>query len=368
MPYDLFQSEPVTNQGRVILPEFLYLKGQITRQIARIEEYYRGYVTDVPNEHLVVRFLLSLNANPARDLRSYADRVADIGFVFSNTLGMTSSINYGRAFTPGVFYGKKTTEIIIAHTDEFDYTDVDQNWRTARPIVVHRHPFTDMGMGRCDGNYESREAGLAVISINLAMLAVQYRAWLRDEGVIHGTGVNRRIHQFVSMFPITNMLQSHVEIALMNRMIAYAMYDDVAAYRRVHPIGVHDFTDRVDSYIVKELQLLERKPLNFDQVVDSIPALEGRSLRQVLHLPNMASTRQVIWALILARLPILRLLLRLNALTDRHQNSWYIQRLSVWLRAFQSDKTLQGRLPLNILHDVDEMIHRDISTYLDRRG
>lgn len=362
--YDLFDNPPDVNYGNVLLPEFVYIKGAFIRDITKITQYYHRFVTSVPNEHLLVKLLLGMNVSMKRELENYVDVVKDqLGFI-ANSHRLTSSLGYGKVFSPGVFYGNRTSEIIIADDTEFDIQAAWRNWRELQPVTVLRHPFTDVSMARPIGrHYESRESGIAVISINIPMLALQYRAWYTQEKHIEGTTSLGTKH-FVSMYPITNMVKSHLDIAIFNRMVNLYFLEEVAEYKKAYPFYILDQSLKLDNVLEKQLEILRRRPLNFDQVINAVPAVTKPHLVDVMRLPKVIPTRQVKWGLTVARLPLIRFLIDLNQFNNVSRNRMYLNRLRNSLRAMRNDKTLEHSLPHDIYRDIDDMIHRDIAPYV----
>jgi hypothetical protein len=362
--YDLFDEDRQIDQGRVTLPQFMYLKGSITREVQKVVDYYQENVTSVPNEHLLVKLLLNLNVSMKREPQNYVDTVAEVGQQTCSMLRIATAANYGRVFSPGVFYGKSVTEIIIAHDTEFNVNEALVNWRELRPIQVLRHPFTDINLARPVGKYGTEEAGIAVIAINLPMLAIQWRGWWGEERQPDPSVPARRTHHFVSMYPLTNMLYSHVDMAIFNRMLNLYMLDDVAPFKRVHPFYVYDYTDRLDEYLDKEIELLRNKPMTFDHTVSAIPAIFSPDLRRVVKLPDVVPTRQIVWALLIARIPLIRFLVQLNAFTENKRNQGYLNRIKRDLQRMRNDHTLEASMPHDLVRDIDDAIHRDIEAYL----
>lgn len=362
--YDLFEGEREIDQGRVIIPQFMYLKGALTREVAKVVTYYQTWPTTLPNEHLLVKLLLNLNVSMKRELQNYVDIASEMGYQVASQLRLTSSVNYGRVFSPGVFYGRACSEILIAHDSPFDIYDADVNWRELQPIVVHRHPFTDLNLARPMGEGNKHEPGIAVISINIPMLAVMWRGWWRDERKPDPSQPARRTHHFLSMYPITNMLYSQTDIALFNRMVALYDLEDVAPFKRLHSFFTYDYTDRADEYLEKQLELLRRTPMTFDHMLSAIPSLFAKDLREASQLPAVIPTRQVVWGLVIARIALVRFLVHINAYTENAKNRGYLNKIRQSLGRVRIDRVLETTLPNDVLQDVDRTIHRDIESYL----
>ena len=359
--FELFNDEPANNAGKIILPQFIYLRGVLDRDIGQIINYYQNEVTSVPNEHLLVKFLMSLNVSMKRDLQNYIDTAGDVGMMVAQSMRLTSSLGYGSIFSPGPFYGRKTEEIVIIEDSPFDIYKAQQDWRALRPVRVLSHPFTDMSLGRCNGNYNgSTESGIAVIAINVAMLALQYRCWYEQERQPDPSEAARTVHQFVSMYPITNMIYSHVDVAFFNRLVAQFLIEKVAPYRKCHPFFVVDISARVDAVIEQQLQVLESSSKTFDQILSAVPGATHGDLRDVIRMPRVIPTRQVKWAMIVARLQLIRFLVQMNVVAQNPENSWYLGKIRQDLRLFRNERAI----PHDVMTEVETTILNDIAPYL----
>jgi hypothetical protein len=361
--YDLFEDAPDTNRGEIVIPQFVYAKGSYGRELAKVTAYYRDNKRNVPNSHLLVRLLLSLNVSMQRDIQNFVDVATDVGMKISSGLRMTSSLNHGFVFTPGVFYGENAMEIIVADDTPFDVYQSETTWQDWQPVRVLRHPFTDLSMALPDGRYEpSQKKGLAVISINIPMLAAQWRYWLKEEKGIDKprTEAQQTIHQFIAAYPIPNMVYSHTDICYFNRMVSMYLEEPVEGFVRTHPFNVIDATDKVDDAIAKYLVSLHNRHNTFDQILSSTPALCSDKLFDVMRLPEVAPTRQVKWALVIARLPLIRFLLKLNAFSDNEKNSWYLTKLRYDIREIRIDRVLASTLPVAVYDELERFIDEDV--------
>jgi len=366
--YDLFDSHYEYRRNRVVAPYFDRAKAALQRDLVRIADYYHTAVTHVKNEHPLVRLLNGLTVSMKRDWEDYVYAIKQDGYHQAGMVRLTTPLNRGAVCSPGYFYGGRSTEIVFVHDEDFDLKATINDWRNARPIRVLRHPFSDVSMARCDGRYvPSSKPGIAVIAINLPMLAVQYRCWVEKELVLF-QDVGRGTRHFVSMYPITNMIYSHLDVAIFNRLSAMMIGDDLDRYVRSHPIYTSDNSELVDQSLRRAVGELGRSSMAFDQLIDNIPLASGESLRDIAVLPNVIETRQVEWALITAAIPMVRFLLRFNATTASDRNRLYINRLVVWLREIRNDRDLENIMPITVFRDVDDMIHRDLASYIYGRG
>jgi hypothetical protein len=367
--YDLFSNELVTTQAIQTLPQFVFIKSGLTRELLKITSHYRTNVTRVLNQHPLVRFILSLPISMRRDVNSIVDRANAVMYEQASLLNFTNSLSYGRVYSPGFLYGKNTHEIIVTHAESFDVMEAYMNWEELEPLKIIRHPFTDMSLGLLNGKYSSQESGIVVALLNVPMLLVMLKGWWdKYRSVENPTDIvgipTMSIPQFVATYPLLNALRSHADICLLNRLSTTYMIDDVAEFQKKHPFLVIDYSERMDDYIRAQLGIMENYPFQFDQLLVALPALTKDTMRDVVKLPSMAPTRQVKWALIVARIPLVKFLVQYNSLENIKRNRDYLQSIKIALRNARTDRVLERNMPRDVMIDIDNSIHRDIDPYV----
>lgn len=365
--YDLFQDTLPLRRVYPHSPLFERVRDPLRRDLETIVNYHRQKEGWVQNQHPLMRLLGSIPVSFKRDPQNYVDAVRDVGLRTAGMVGMTTSVSFGRIWSPGPFYGSKSKEVLIAHGEEFDVDAAGKDWKNLQPIQVMRHPYSDLSIARPDGQYlPGSLPGISVISINVPMLAFQYRCWCEDATVSqYDQKTYVATSHFMYAYPITNMVYSHLDVALFNRM-AITLFSDgqLGRWVRAHPVYGTDRSSWVDTAITQTLTGVSRAYLSFDQLLDSLPLITAPNLRHLLMVPDTAPTRQVSWALILALLPYIRFLVRSNLGGRSGPNTAYLNRIWIWLRRIKNDRLLENRLPPEIYREVREMIEREIVLYI----
>lgn len=344
MPYELFKHPDTVDRGDLQMGGFAQVKQALVKNLEDLSAYYSNHNYNVPNEHLIVKMLLSLSSSMDKSNVDYVNSVYDLLARICPHFKITSPTSYGVIHDKGQFYNLETSEIYISDERIFDISSAAANWTKLRPIRILYHPFTDTGIGRLNGKYETQETGYVVISINIPMLALQYKMWVENERDFNGS-VAGRTHQFVSKYPITNMMYSHLDWVLFNRMNAIYFGDELAPYTHEHPIKLLDVTDKLDDVLSKELAVLLRKPMSFDEMANGIPMITSKNLRSLARPPHGAVTRQYKWAVAMARLPLLRFMVNVAKESNATQNRSYTNRLRTQLNVLKQDKGLENILP-----------------------
>lgn len=365
MPYDLFTMDSTVERGNITPPNFENIKKLCEQNLRDIADYYSSHKTFVPNEHLLVKLLLSLITSLDRSPQEYVTAVADSLPRTCSHFRLCSPTSYGVIHEKGTFYNLETPEIIISDERMFDVTKAAANWRNLRPIRVLHHPFTDMSIQRLNGKYKTDELGYVVVSINIPMLALQYKMWTDEERMMAEDSPSNRTHHFVSMYPITNMMYSHLDWCIVNRLNATYFGDSKASFIRAHSFNVLDVTARIDDILDKELALLMRRPMTFDHMAESISLVTSPSLRILSRAPHGAPTRQFRWGLILSRISTIRLLVQICKETGATSiNRLYLNRLRRQISAILDDKGLRNIIPKGFFIELSLYIDKEILAFM----
>lgn len=370
--YTFFNYAKAPFRGRVNFPDFIYVRNGLQREKTKTITYYRNFPRFIPSNHLLVKLIDSINVPYNDDIRIHYDKVQDIALNLSMALKMTSSLYRGKVFSPGVFYGKQSNEIIIATDDEFSGTDgepkwidsIETNWRDLEPIRVIHHEYTNLNMDIPFGPAPETKNALAVIIVNIPMLSCQYQQWRKELNSKREAGSALGVGQFLYAYPLANMINSHLDYSLFNRLSAIWKNDDIPPYRNNQSFFVVNYSERVDRLMAFVLNNLKSKQTDFPNLLMTIPAASEESMFNVLHLPKVVPTRQIDWALDVARLNAISFLLEFNRVTDNRRNNHYVTNMRIALRQLENDSVLRTALPNNILLDIERFIFTRIKPFM----
>lgn len=362
--YQLFQEQPNDPAGGYVFPDFRRVQAGLQHSIRKVQEYRRSNPAGLNGSHYLIRLLHSLNVPMSLPTHIYNDRVSDITFNLGMAMRMTSVLSRGRVFAPGPFYGRNMAELIIANIDPYDIDAGEQNWENLEPIRVLYHPLTDLQINVPDSRFDTEEAGTAVITINVPMLAVQYRAWRKWMAATIKDESPRSIMQFLMTFPLPNMLRSHVDIAVMNRTINQYFGVPMPQVRSRNPFYLTDWTPNVDRGIEAWLAYANNRKWSFDTMLSNMPVVAHRNMHEVIRLPEMAYSQQIQWTIIVARLALVTFLVQFGAGHQNVRNSQALNVLRRYLRHVQSIKTLENAMPTERFEEVSVLINRGIVPYL----
>jgi len=356
--YSLFQNYDQKEYGIVRLTEWKYMHDCLRRNLVAILEYYQNTSVSVASDHLLVQLLQSIAIPHSLSIERYYANIAPLALTLAFPFHLTSPISTGRPFN-GVFYGKGNREVIIAVDEYFDPVIADKNWRALTPVKVLRHPFTDLRLNIPDGTVKSQEQGIVVITINIPMLAVQYRAFRREEMLRVESGVvdaERNIMQFVMMYPLSNLLMTHLDQALFNRF--NHLFQDLPVHtgRSYHPFHLTDYSRRVTDIHKKLLGIMENSNYNFGATLAFIPGAVQNDMERAMLLPDIVPTRQVLWSLVLARLPALLFLISSAKYGAKMRNQMEVDQIVETFLRLKRQRVFESTLPGELYKETMQLI------------
>ena len=343
--YSLFNKMEWGNWGGA--PTYLNyrysLKG-LRSNLERVIHYNRIYPRAVRPNHFLVKLIHSLNIPVSMDPQRMVDLIAERAEGVGMAMNITSPLNKGRIFSPGVFYGEGSQEILIADSTPVDARAVKEEWESLRPIEFVYHPKTDLGMDVPQGFQNSDELGLCVVRINVPLLALQYQQWRQREWMYNSEN-QRSVMQFVASYPLNNLMYSQVDWAIINRVVnTYRGIGCANSYLR-KPFQVTDYTDRLQLAVDQMVHDYRTRKFTMENLLGSIDLIGTPSAMERVALPKLLPTRQVKWALILARTPITRFLVDWNTQTGNRKNKAQLNTIRIETQRFLNDNALRSSVP-----------------------
>jgi len=193
-----------------------------------------------------------------------------------------------------------------------------------------------------------------VIAINIPMLAVQYRAFRLNEMLnARFSDSQRSVMQFVHMYVLPNMLPSQTDLTMFNRMDNLQKGAPIGQSSKNHPFYLPETYDKRSLKIQLDiLSNFEKENSDFVTILRSIPAVTKESMDLVMRTPDVAPTRQVDWALTIARLPMLAFLVRVAPNGGKNRNQREINAIERAVRAYRTGNVMRSRLPAELYYDV----------------
>lgn len=348
----LFNLEPKAQTGVQIPALWAYVKQGLRANLQQIVSYYRGNPQATRSDHLLVKIIQSMDIPFSVGYDRYYALADASALDLSMLLKLTSSLGKGQVWD-GVFYGPGSREILIAHTGEFNYEQVQQNWMDVQAVKVLRHAKSDLYMNLPDSDRNTNESGLAVMAINIPLLMCQYY-WFRQSywlGDIK-THDDRTDMMFVHMYVLPNMLWTHLDQALFNRLRLLDKQERTGWSIHRHPFAQNSYDHRVDMAYKEVLRNLARQEKNFVGMLQNIPAVYRENMEQAMHVPDMAPTRQVMWGLAISRLPALGFVMEHAHRSPQAKNQSEVDAINRTFERWRHAKIFEGVMPSDLQADV----------------
>lgn len=375
--YNLFDLGPDVAQPIFKMAQWRMIRDGLRRNVAQVIEYYRLNPQAVKSDHFLVRLLQSISVSRSMNLERYYDNVDGIALPLSMALNMTSALYKGATFD-GIFYGRGCKEVLVAQSQDWNLEQAHRNWENLVAVKVIKHPVTSLGLDLPDGsrpsvwnsasnlNTTGALYNTAVIMIDIPLLAIQYRAFRQNETQISAErgydDSERSMMQFIRMYVLPNMLQSHLDLVVFNRLDAIKRGLPLESAKNKHPFVMPDYTLKIDQALTEIISRVEKMPRDFQGILKSIPAIFKDNLYQVMDLPRFPPTRQIIWAMVLSRIEVLFFLFAFLDDGARTRNGKVVNHILHELRMYRSAKIMDSVLPRGVMVDIDDGIMTTIDS------
>lgn len=353
----------VTSVNRQIQrnPAWTYASAGLQRNLKNIIQYYRIRPFAVKSNHLLAKIINTVSVSHSTNTERFYDIVDGKALNLGMTHKLTSSIHRGSIFD-GVFYGPGTKEVIFAVSQYLDPYFIEKNWKNVCPVTVLNHPRSDLEMLLPNGKSHSVETGLACIAIDIPMLAMQFRAFAKEQMLkSEATGNNPlAVANFIHMYVLPNMLPSHLDVALFNRAVNFVNGAPMGEALKKHPFTVLDYTRQVDDTYKDLVKFVKQNDRDFTTILKSFPCVSVENFEALMRLPEQAPTRQVGWAEVVTRLKALDWLTTISPKHGLAHNASDINYLTKSFVAYASDGAFKQILDDDLYLDTIRTI-KDIA-------
>ncbi len=356
-----------------IVPDFIVVRKRLNETLLRLKDFYRNEVRTVSVNHPLYILLHSLPVNYNGDKAAYVRAVQNATIQIAKTHNYVNSAHQGTVWS-NKFIPENSEEIIIVNNTPFDIPTAIQNWRQLEPVKVLRHPFGDIKFPVFNRSvrveyllyaHRVNDDSTYVFEINVAMLALQWVCWLE-----HTASNNdmRNLLNFVAGYPLVTMLESWINIAFFNRYMFFLKNPHKKQYPRIsniHPIQIQDVDAELDRAMVKLTIQATKITRDFARILAELMLpFQKTSLGLLEAADNYQDTRQIIWALNIAYIPIIGGLLLTDALGTKRSNMDIKRSLSVNLSRLRHGDYLRPYVPNALFVRTDRYINQNILPYI----
>lgn len=352
---NFFNHSVVIDYGLIVNPQWDYVRAGLQKNLKTIKDYYKSRVYTVKSNHFISKLLLNLNVPFSLELERFHDVVDNKSHALSMAMKMTSSVYRGFIFE-GMFYGNMNQEIIVTDNSYFSPFDAIKNWKNLQPVKVVKHHISELEMMLPNGRQTSDAIGVNVISVNIPMLAIQYRGFAKEQ--MRKKDSTLGLGHFIHMYVLPNMLDSHLDMCIMNRFKNLLEGSSMSTSNRKHSFTVIDYSRLVDEVLIDIIKRLAVKNQEYYNTLENIPAVVQNNMLDVLRLPENAQTKQYKWIEVLARIDEINVLARIDSLYPGSMNRGFNNEFLRYFKLLENSQVLESYLPAGMLMDTQYDINR----------
>lgn len=305
--YELFRDKPTRILGQALYPDIYYIRRTYRTLIDYVKSYYRRNPKAVESTNIIANLIQHFYIDFELDDNAFVAAVERQGIGIARNFGLTFNMNRGKVFEKGITLGPHCTELAIASFEKFNYGKEITNWLELQPVKYLYHTRTDINLPVMNNTTPGK--GHGVIVINIPMLLVQYRHWLRWQAN-RGVEQPENVYRFLGSIVLPNMLESYLDIAYFNRLARDLQGIRNPKFPVAHPFYLTDLTDRVDRMIKHVNKEALAKGIEIEGLAWITPTLYKDNLFQVMQLPREPLSYQNEWTYTLARFPYVKYLVQ----------------------------------------------------------
>lgn len=326
------------------LPTFTRQNDLMDLNLNKVIEMRRADAKVLSGKHPLVRLCYSLiTMGDVLDVAKHVD--ANFNMICS-AHGFVTSSNRGRV--QDVWQYPHSLEYVLA-TRSSDLSEVEENWRDYPSLTVQYHDDNNLSMihTRGQGTY-------ALYRIDLMALAIQLNLYLRSQSEDETPERPRTVERFAYEVVFTNAIESHINVALMNRL----MTDNPSTING----GVYflfNVDDAVDKYHRDLEYTLKRRPTSMSRTLQGMRLFKDTTAWDLFKVPEVSESSQCRWWLRLAHLQWLQWMYLNYEIIDRPLNGEIQNEIRQW----RNDKS--GKMELK---DIWELVEDQMSVLDDIVG
>lgn len=351
--YQLFQLDSRVQVSTQRHASWMTIDRGLKHALTVVEDFYRSYSGSVKTDHVLAKAIAPFGSGENYSLRDFYLKVMDESLSVARTLKLTSVVQAGVVHS-GQFYGPGISEVLLATDTAFNYNSVYTYWEKAQAVRVLSHPVTNLALDIPDGINRSGDTGYSVIEIHIPKLLIQYKAF-RDAEAIRTKEyglVERSTYQFIHRFVLPNMMRTHLDHVLVNRLHRLLFDEPMNDKRPNHSFFIPDWTGDVSKFQGQLMDYLTDKTLSAMAIIKSIPLVDRDMSLDYARLPNIVRTQQVKWALALARLDLLEIIVKLSVGGKGNPNRGELNSIQREIERYRNDRTFSQVMPRALYNET----------------
>lgn len=258
-------------------------------------------VTAVASDDLIVSILTTTGDKMGYDYdRSIADIYTRAFYLAQETasaFGLTYSSNAGDLHT-GI--SGNPTIYMLGVSPFRKSVSPATSYRDIVAVRYLSHDSTNLHIGSQALLEPGFGIGFDVIEIDLGLLFVQFLLWLKEQ-MTSEFEYKRSLMTFVSMHVWPKLVHSRMPLAFMNRARGIAQEYKPNNVTFNQSKYFHNRTPQAHAMLEECVKFFLKRENTFDYLLGSLPVPTNQPLVTYTDLPDVAMTRQVSWAAIMAR-------------------------------------------------------------------
>lgn len=205
--YRLFKTRPF--RGRIISTDFITMRSKLQLALGRAMDRWAGSVQKIPNQHLLKRIIGQIDYIPDSspgETRLYLSRNHDR---ICAALGITTYRNVGE-YHSDTFYSEYC---MVAMSD---FWQPGKGWRQLRPVQALTHQVSELTLMLPIWIRSEDPLSYAVVGIDVSTLGFMHHSWMQEQMLLP-EDERGNLDEFLSLYVLPGMLESHMDIVLRNR-------------------------------------------------------------------------------------------------------------------------------------------------------
>ena len=324
--------------GGPTLTPMRYIKERLNNNFVRMREYYQQSGGWVDSRHILIKLLDNLSDGWYHPASVYYDLITDRYDAACRAVGITTPTNRGYIPPTGSFYGRSSKEAYIAVESFVDPNRLSLDWKTQSPVKVIRNDYTSLDLHLPDNHGYS--TGYAVFSIDVPVLGLMYRMWLREQ-LQRPEGMRGTPANFIYQYVLPGMLPSQCDVALINLVRKQVVGIDTLPIQKKQIVNLATPYTFVDKVISTYVDWATVKPRSFSGLLDTFPQVFSQNVRKTV-LTGVLPTTQDKWVTTFAEIPLLETLLVLDMSTGHVANKHAEVDIQIALKRISQERLLTG--------------------------
>lgn len=341
----------VPDTGDFSLGQLRRLIPAIAGNIQRVKQHYQENTYTVFADHMC-NVLLQLTVSSLEyPSWQFLSVVTERASKMATQRGVFTTAQKGKRYKSRLYPHSECYEYWL-HLDDIDYFLIPETeWDNSRTLVCLDHGFSDLTYDIPNGRtvrYSERDV---IWGIDIVGMCLKYRQWalqrLKQE-LPHNTT------QFIHSQVLPQALDSIIDISLINRYWCMTYNLPVTTASSVLPMYVIE-PHRLDHYLRTLIKTNRNRPMDFRDVLKSIPVVSANSGWEALWFPDVAKLDSVMALFYYSRLHNIERLVYYSVRTNRLNKDYIAQLIRL------HNRLITGSLLDRILPDVAENVRYRIN-------